>query len=170
MKTKTIKPRPGFSVCELSGGMMRGGGTPDEVRLEIRDPVSGVQFLELRIDPGEMMRALTGATVNAEFELSAVHLIGMKHERKTELIPFDCFDPKSKRLGDGSRIQESHHQRTNAMRKALEPFERDGWIGDGSDLLNMHNRIGGRQGEKIPKQKVGFTRYVHPQTGEPVKI
>jgi hypothetical protein len=168
MKTKTkITLRSGFSLCTLDGGMARGGGTPDEMRLRVTDPVSGIQFLELIIDPGELMRALTGSTVQAQFELNATHLIGMKHEQKTELIPFDCFDGSATRV-DGQRCES--HQRTDAMRKALAPFEHDGWKGRGDDLLNMHNRVGGRHGEKTPKQKVSFTRFVHPRTGHPVKI
>lgn len=168
MKTKTkISLRPGFKLGKVSGGMMRGGGTPDEMRIDVTDPVSGVQFLEIILDPGELMRALTGSTVQGQFQLNAPHLIGMKHEQKTELIPFDCFDSESTRV-DGQRCES--HQRTDAMRKALEPFERDGWRASGADLLNMHNRVGGRHGEKIPKQKVSFTRFVHPRTGQPVKI
>lgn len=130
---------------------MSGGGTPDEMRIEVIDASSRIHFLVAKCTPEAMMLALTGrGDVEIEFELVGAELIGSEQENKTEEVPFDCYKGRN----DSAR-----------KRAALKPFEVDGWKARVEDLDNGHCRV---DKSNPPRQKVVFHRWVNAKTGKPV--
>ena len=118
------------------------------IRIALIDESSGVQFLEMNIAPEQLGLALTGlGHQEFTYELHSPELVGMKVERKNELVPWN---------GPYGSVSPE------ALTAALAPFETDGWMAYRDDLTNHHMR----RGDAI--QSVGFHRYVDPVTGEAV--
>jgi hypothetical protein len=102
------------------------GRSNEHVRLEFRDKESGTEFLEATFTLEDWARVLFAAGGDCEFELTAEN-VGKRHEMKTIKIAFHDY------LFNGGN-------REDAAKKALEPYEIDGWKGDWRDLLNHHRR------------------------------
>lgn len=117
---------------------------PDGVKLSIEDKISGSIFIECDISMMAFAQMLTGSGGDAVGEFLGVH-IGMVHEVKTEVVE---VSGKGKSYGD-----------EGPARKAIAPFEVDGWRGSVSGAMNHHRHTGGN------KYSVGFSRFV-PLTPE----
>ena len=111
------------------------------VSITLVDESSGREILEVDLEYDEFGKALTGLSYRpCEFEVSSLDLIGKNLETKEEIITYNRdFDRKND---------------LPARKKALKPFEVDGWQGSPDDLGNWHNSKGNGQ------WRVGFRRYV----------
>ena len=110
----------------------------DYISISIVDESSHVQFVDVKMSLLAFANAITGMGFNScDFELRCPELVGMKRERKEELLPRPKFQ---------DTIED--------LQKILNPFEVDGWIGSLYDMTNHHYWVGDNQ------VKVGFTRHV----------
>ena len=134
-----------------------GGKRGDGVSIEVKDSASNVQFLSLDLSIEQFGRAVTSMLVDElECTVRGAHLLGMRHEVKHELVPFNCYK-------DGGRGSSDPN---SAELAALAPFEVDGWRGNHIDLRNGNRTK--REGDKR-FQEVVFRRHVDPATGQPVE-
>jgi hypothetical protein len=116
------------------------GGGEDYMEICVKDNVSSITFLELRISPEALMHALTArAFQDCTLELRGLHNLGKKREHKYELVPYVPVWGKKEHA---------------AKQRALAPFEVDGWRGNSLDLGNFH------RGNQIDGYRVSFTRFV----------
>lgn len=138
------------------------GSGPDVMRLEITDKSSNVQFVEIRMTPGDLMLAMTGRMIDCQMDLRGLHLVGMLSETKRELVPVDKFELR--RAADRAGLDDA--ERSPSVDAVLAPFEVDGWKGYVSDLFNGHCYVSDK--ELGDCQKVTFHRHVNPKTGLPV--
>lgn len=145
--------------CRLHVGRLSGGGTPDEMRIEVSDELSNVHFLEIRLPPGDLMCAITARSVVCEMTVRALHLVGTKSEVKEEEVK---FDPWSVRSGKERKGMEDSDPSASTV-EALSPYEVDGWRGRVSDLFNGH-----RRSERKGFVKVSFHRFIDATTGKPI--
>lgn len=107
------------------------------IAIHVEDALSHVTFLDIEISPESFGNAISGlASQNCMFRLTAIQNVGMKREYKEENVPYEGY------AGDSV-----------TKKKALAPFEKDGWRGSLEDLGNHH-----RQTTK--GFRVGFVRYV----------
>lgn len=113
----------------------------DGVRLEFTDEVSGTQFLEAYFNLEDWAKVLFSSGGKCEFEFRTKY-IGKHHEMKVIAIDFHNY------IFDGENTEE-------AAKKAVEPYETDGWKGEWRDLLNYHRRAPGSD-----SYSVTFHRYV----------
>ncbi len=127
------------------GRAINGGGN---FHLYVTDEISGVRFFDCHMSADQFADFMSNREAQVEGEVSALHVVGMKAENKTEIVPFDWS-------GKGAN-------QSPKIRKALKPFEVDGWKARVSDLTNHHCRV------SAGKQRVVFFRHVDPKTGEPV--
>jgi hypothetical protein len=135
------------------------------ISIEIRDEASGTEFLSCEMSMEEFCRAAVAheAYVPITFELRP-ECVGYKFEHKTELVLFDMYE-------HGHVSDPDTKPRSKVAAAALKPFEVDGWIAHDRDLYNGHNSLRAEEkGDNRRFQRVHFNRYVHPKTGEPLKL
>ena len=121
---------------------------PQRFALTIVDEASHVEFLELWIDPAELMLALTAhisSGANCDIRLRGLDLIGKTREVKEVLVraPKRVFDDEAKDAV--------------VIRAAISEHEVDGWKGQDGDLRNGNRQSG------AGTYRVAFTRYVEPK-------
>jgi hypothetical protein len=120
-----------------------GGYDTGVITIEVQDEATGVQHLEIQLGLEDFASAVTGVGhIPCTYRLMSPNLFGADIERKTEYISYE---------GGGE----------DAAKKALEPYEVDGWMGSVRDATN-HHRLG-KDG-----YAVGFVRYL--RDGEPVLL
>lgn len=113
------------------------------VEIEVMDAISGDMIAVLRLSDAEFGRALSQPSeISCEVKVYTEAHLGMKYESKYETIPW--------KPGRGT---------AESRRKAVEPFEIDGWEAQLKDLENHHN-WGGRTCQ------VRFTRYTPLESNE----
>lgn len=111
------------------------------IRLRIEDELSSSEVIEVRMSREALADALTGRGYNpCEFVLRP-QVCGMKREHKTEIVTM----PKNCKYKD-----------EKAAKKAMKPFEVDGWEGRISDCFNSHKLVDG----STNRYKVSFVRHV----------
>lgn len=140
MKTKQPMLKAQLHLSRLSGG--------DETtpfRLTVTDDNARVQFLEVWLTIEQFADFLTNRTTEGGFILTRPDLVGTTGQNKTENVPF-------------ARVYDRDESKA---KKALKPFEVDGWRGDVSDMFNGH------RSNKDGTQSVIFRRHVK-LNGEPV--
>jgi len=132
--------------------------------LRIQDEASGLQILELALTEEQVGQLMCNRTVhNARADLmedSVFIRLGMKHEWKEELVPCDL--PPAYTYKDTD-------QETEIKRKALQPFEVDGWVGHKRDIGDFSRRVKSKSNPSV--WKVHFDRWVDPEkqgTGDKV--
>lgn len=109
----------------------------DEMWLHLTDTQNHIEVLRLKMSLEDFARIITGQSDRpCTFAMRPDHL-GKDVEQKHEIVPYD-----------GSWMDSNEDKR-----KALAPFEVDGWQGSLSDLGNGHRRT--KKG-----YRVSFTRYV----------
>jgi hypothetical protein len=129
-------------------GRPRGNIDP-VVTIDIEENISGIQFLEVEMEPAAFAEALVGNTSElCMFTIRGTDKIGWTSENKTEIV----FVPDGERK-DKKRID-----------KALAAYEVDGWSARRSDCDNMHTHVSkdppkGKQGRW---HRVVFHRHVPP--------
>lgn len=127
-----------ITISRYTGGE-RGTG----INIKVVDELSGTEFISVEITAETLGNALTGMGFQpCEFELRAEQ-VGKKHEHKTEVLPIRLGYYKQK---DAEAV----------AKKALKPYEKDGWTGDWRDLCNHHRWTG------ADKTTVTFHRFVQP--------
>lgn len=146
-------------MMKLSGTVSIGRGMSkgSDVTVQIIDSASGCVALELTLPVEAFADALFSRTSECSFAINDSGVLGATQENKTELVPFDCYGPKSKHPAD--------EHRTKAAVEALAPFEVDGWYGRASDLFNGHCR---EKSGDAKRQRVVFYRYM--RDGKPVDL
>lgn len=138
-------------IGSLSIGNPQGGrhDGKEVITIEVTDELSGARFLDVEIDPAEMMLALRGrARTPCKFILRPL-LVGCKFEHKTERVPFDKYSTNKDEIA-----------------AALAPYEIDGWCGNRDDMTNGH-RSSLHDGART--QTVSFRRYIGLD-GKPVEL
>lgn len=120
-----------------------------EIHIEIEDEKSGIDFVRVKLTADQLGRAVTGeGCVGCEFETHALHRVGCTAEHKEEVVPYS------------GTWRCRTEQMQAEMRKALEPFEVDGWKVRSGDLGNSHRKTEGGY-------RCVFFRHVKPD-GTPV--
>src|SRR5438046_3032372 len=111
-------------MARFSGGEKFGG---TGVHLTVEDEISGCRVLDVYMSLEEFGKAVTASVADGVMEFYPDGPIGMKHEHKEIVVPFDWS-----------------HNRGNirAEDEALAPFETDGWLGRRDDLHNHHRSVG----------------------------
>ena len=139
----------------------------EEPMMEIRVQcaLSGVEFIEVHVSPGDLMKALTTRFVDCTFTTRALSRIGSKSETKTELVEFNRWASSDKLSKERKGLNS--HERSPTIDALLAPFEIDGWRASVSDLFNRHRGQGGNTSGKR-YQAVLFDRHVNVETGEPI--
>jgi hypothetical protein len=145
---RTLPAKVRLSWC-ISMGANAGRGR-DHAVLSIEDESSNVQVLELQLTAEQLGRLVVS---HSEVECAVTwrtERLGMRHEHKTEEVPFPA------------RRSTTHRDQAGELRaaqKALEPFEVDGWEASHEDVLNSHNLIrSGRGAGQV--YRVAFHRWV----------
>ena len=121
--------RRGFISLEGAISIGRTSGGPNEdatpVRIEITDELSRTRVIDIRMSLEAFADALMGHGFRpCSITFNDTGTVGMKGENKTELVPFDMYG--------GSRSDEER------IKKALAPFEVEGWRARSSDMTNGH--------------------------------
>jgi hypothetical protein len=114
------------------------------IRFRVIDDASGTVALQLELTPEQFALGLTGQANRPVEARWQTNYIGRVPETKTEVVPYTWRGSQS-----------------NALDRALAPFEVDGWIGSRSDLGNHHRRAGATN-----SYRVGFVRYAERYEGE----
>lgn len=127
--------------------VQRGGEDGPIMEVEIIDDASRTRVVEARASLEDFMRAITSSEVECVFSFGG-DAVGWRHEHKTEEIVFvDRYAKPDVRQREAKR--------------ALKPFEVDGWTGRADDLFNEHNRVKGSGTRNThPVYKVSFFRHV----------
>lgn len=130
-------------------GLSIARGSNDRVSIRVQDEASRVQFLLVDLSLEDFARAVTAMHVSgASAEIRGLDLVGLRHEIKHEVVPFDCYG------GD-------YDARAARASAALRAYEVDGWRGDVADLFNGHRTV------RDEGQLVAFHRHVR-EDGSPV--
>lgn len=120
------------------------------MKIELRDESSGIRFLEVELTAGDLMLALSGRSeMDCEFELRHLENVGKLREHKEEVVPIPTM---------GVRVSDE------AITKALEPFEVDGWKARREDTKNHHCFV--EYNAEYSLYRVSFTRFVDQPTKE----
>lgn len=126
-----MKDNPNFSKNHpfyVHIGRTSGGGEGPKVILQITDRISGIQVVDIEMDPETFVMALTGGNSRATGELYIGDAYGMYTVHKTERVPVEY---SAKKEGWLANI-------TEAANKA--PFTDDGWIPTGLNETFNHHR------------------------------
>mgnify|MGYP000175574113 FL=1 len=130
------------------------GGGADYVQLEIEDATSGSILFQTRVPLAEFTEAITGLSSRpCETMALGVKYFGMKLETKVQVVPKIEDDGLWKNRGQTEK-------------KAVAPFEVDGWKARQGDYGNHHRSI--KTAGTDAAYNVNFYRYVNPETGESV--
>ena len=140
------------------------GGEKDYVNIEIEDEDSGCRILTLELDHWSFARALFSHAFTecqkAEL-LRDLSRVGKKHEHKSEVVGIHM--PKSV-----LSLNDTYHDHSNLIRKAVKPFEVDGWKARINDALNHHNHRFTDQtsadGSRTSHFLIGFDRWVDKES------
>ncbi len=126
----------------------RTGRSDDKaIRIELNDADSHCTAVLVRMGLPEFAECITGmGHADCEFEFNDSGVIGMLAQSKTEMVPVPSSHPR----GD-----------EEWKRKALAPFEVDGWKARAGDITNQHCWSRDESGKEF--QRVVFFRHV-PKT------
>lgn len=136
--------------------------------LTIQDGTSRCLIGEIRMTPVEFLRCFiqTDGSVPAMAGWLGLSTIGTEHQRKTEDVrispedeatcPHNTLDPETRK--------ETRDWALGVIEK--QGLLKDGWRPQIRDMFNGHCRKSFVPGLWI--QRVGFSRYVDPETGEPI--
>jgi len=127
-----IKTTVTIRISRVSGG---NEAIPFNIR--IIDDDARVVIVDANFSINDFADLLTNREIEATAKIRT-EFIGMARETKTELVPFKFGFAPTKA----------------AKKKALAPFEVDGWIGYEDDLTNHHNS------DRNGNMRVGFYRHV----------
>ena len=161
MKNENVTRRGGERVrldmrlAKWTGGSRQGGFC-----LELVDHDSRVHFLEVELTPEQYAALVSGGCLDrVEAVVFGLDRVGMLHEHKHELVPWDG-------CSDEGRYRDSDAERTEEEDQALAPFEVEGWRARVADLRNTtHRRV---LVDGVAHQRVGFHRNVpKPEGWEP---
>lgn len=105
-------------------GLVRCSHGPDYYCVDISDNKSGVRVAEVRLTLEQFAMAIGSQVISdAEVEYGPLDKVGMKHEHKSEQVA----------------IEDCGHKEFEAMlRKAVKPFEVDGWVASVDRSCNHH--------------------------------
>lgn len=116
------------------------------VEITVRDENSGVECSVVRLSYEDFGRGLASPCLRpCEFFVND-ELVGKKHESKREKVFVQSSDTSDK------------EEKLEAAKKAIAEYEIDGWIGDTSQVNNMHYRRGYEENGFYTE--VVFHRYV----------
>ncbi len=115
-----------LSICRFQSGLGNDG-----ISLRVTDKASNSTILEIDMSVETFAHAMFITEQECEAHWRTKNL-GLKHEWKKEVVPYEHGQDK---------------------KKALAPFEIDGWIGTERDLDNGHRSVKGGQ-------EVHFDRWV----------
>ena len=144
------KHRGGLSIARFTDS--RG---PSGVIIELDDEVSGTRVLSARISLAEFAEALTGrGNCSITFELWP-QFVGWAREVKEEIV--HTAEP----------LYSAGRTRIHAaQRKALAPFEVDGWLARDMDIGNQHRRERDLDRDGLKAYRVIFIRFIEPPKDE----
>lgn len=117
-----------------------GGEAGRHMVLRVVDEDSHVIAFEAHISLEAFMLALTSAPAACGFHLNDSGAVGKLHEAKEEIVPLPAYSVTAAQV-----------------RKAVAPFEKDGWEARISDAQNAHRISHGKEGYIA---RVTFTRHV----------
>ncbi len=122
--TKPLNLPGAISITRSSSGT---------IRISIEDKVSGTRVLEAQMGLGAFAEAITGlGNQPLEMELYAHAPWGKRREMKQHPVKVADVLPNYARQPEQFKA---------AAALALEPHQRDGWIGSHSDIGNMHRGL-----------------------------
>jgi hypothetical protein len=145
---RPLRARPGavYREGKLTIGFRNssGGKDKDHFAIELIDAASHAVVLEIEANPDSFARALAShGHQPCRFRLLGVHLVGSRHEHKTEVI----------------KVPDVGGTDATLLKREMKALEVDGWVGRADDLLNWHRRKLSRDG-KSWSVSVTFDRYV----------
>lgn len=147
-----------FTPTKISFSRPSGNGC-DYIQMEFEDAVSGTILAQVRIKYAAFATAITGLSgVDCETRVLGMKYFGKKRETKTVFVP-----------DIGGNWWEN---RSENSKKAVAPFEIDGWMARTGDYGNQHRYTKKKIEGPIEAAESGFNviffRYVDAETGEPV--
>lgn len=117
----------------LPGAISITRSSDDTIRISIEDKVSGTRVLEAKMALGAFAEAITGlGNQPIGMELYAHAPWGKRRQTKQHPV---------KVANDLPNYARQPEQFRAAAALALEPHQRDGWIGSDSDIGNMHRGL-----------------------------
>jgi hypothetical protein len=184
---KSWTPLPG----EIDIGFPTGGSRDDRetCRLTLHDATSRVVLFELEMDITVFFRAILGrgrSPVMFEAHPQIADYIGATKEQKTipVFVPEDLGhveDVETKRATgrdwSGNPLSKRDVETLDLIDKVLGPYERDGWRGSASDVMNWHRVVqdiptgaaaqlreeaGFAEDARGTFRNVGFSRWLRP--------
>ncbi len=124
-------------------GRWSGGDEGRPVHIELTDEDSGCRAVTIEMSLAEFGDALTGrGMVPCRFEFNDSGMIGTLAQNKEEHVPVPAWSDRK----DGWQ------------KRALAPFEVDGWRARSGDIDNSHRSTKNKDGQ--PAQNVVFFRNV----------
>lgn len=115
------------------------------VFIYLTDDMSLTRCVEINIPIADFAELLFGrGELPCEFEFRPDR-VGLKHEHKTEQVRMPKHD---------------FEKRQSVAKKALAPFEIDGWKGSVRDMENHNNYVGPTQKDGSQMVRVQFVRWI----------
>lgn len=143
------KPTTKFRA-QVSIGRVTSNTEDPYILLTLEDKDACVEFLEVKMSLDDFARTLTGqGCVEGVGILRNVRAVGTRHEVKRVVVPYTA------------PLIRDEAQLRIAKDEALKEFEVEGWTGHRGDLGNHHCRTSAGY-------TTTFTRFVDPETGEPL--
>ena len=116
----------------------------DTVYIEFEDETSGTRFLRATMTVTEYAKVMFNSEGKCNFELH-VDNVGKVHQNKDVKV----FVPNS----------DYYHSKDD-VKKAVAPYEIDGWEAYLDDGMNHHKMVKGTHTEKGDTYIIGFSRFV----------
>lgn len=123
------------------------------IYIYFEDKKSHVRFMTVTFTPDALGKSLFLTQQPCEIELRSVENIGKILEVKEEIVAYTNV------YGNRQDVERS-------KRKALAPFEKDGWKGNLNDLGNSHKFSNYDEDSAIHTYRVSFTRFVEENDGK----
>lgn len=140
--------------CDISINRMH-SHDGEQITIQLIDRNSSIAFVTVEMTLEKFASAITGMYVSENpVEYAGLHLVGLKHEVKTELVPLTYSDAAGTIKKFDFRNDDTHYA------KALEAFEKNGWVADRGNLTNHHCHVTGKNDRD--HANVNFHRHVKP--------
>lgn len=147
---------PGKYQGRLSIARFTDSHGPSGIIIELDDKTSGTRILSTCLSLADFAEALTGKSdTPVTFDLWPKY-VGWTREVKEEIVHLAYPGYSAGRAAIHA-----------AQRKALAPFEVDGWQSRGMDIDNQHRRERDLDRDGLTAYRVIFVRFVEPPKDEP---
>lgn len=146
VKQQEVRIRAGKVMCSRAD---------DYMKIEIEDPISGIQFIEVDLPFTEFGQMLSGSSVNVQAELRGLEFVGMKREYEKAKVTISEDDYN--KLTRGTKYEEGKNRLSEWLKTN---HAREGWMMD--TYLGSQTSIQRDYKTCMYILNFGYFRYVDP--------